>query len=205
MDPPIFSTEKLRSTNPMACQIYQFCIRFTADPRVKQVEVVFDDRRHATGIKGFLQEKRAEAAGGAAADATAELIRDSRVLHTAKDWGKLLASAKQKRQLIGIISKLLPGVVAPFLSKGQTFLVAGGFDSGPFKNKARVLTRRGGQIFERVGEEYLSNHVETDQRAWFHVRMCPYGTVTVFSPDSDVLMVGLLTSRKWSAAGGPRS
>jgi hypothetical protein len=39
-----------------------------ADPRVKWLKVVFDDRRHATGMRSFLQAKRAEAIGEAAED-----------------------------------------------------------------------------------------------------------------------------------------
>jgi hypothetical protein len=78
-----------------------------------------------------------------------------------------------------------------------------GFDKGRYENKALVQSCLEGQLIERVGEEYLSNHHETDTRALFHVLRCPSSTVTIYSPDSDVLMVGLLTFPTWSAAVGP--
>jgi hypothetical protein len=172
-----------------------------ADPRVERLEVVFDDRRHATGMKSFLQAKRAEAVGGAAQEPVTNLSRDSAVPHTATGWGKLLASAKYKRQLINILREELPSLVAPLLREGQTLVVAGGFDSGRYENKACVLLCVGGQLIERVGEEFKSNHAEADYRICLHVLKCPCKVVTVFSPDSDVLMVGLLTFEKWSALG----
>jgi hypothetical protein len=97
-------------------------------------------------------------------------------------------------------------VVAPLLLEGQTFLVAGGYDQGPFENKARILTRRDGKILIQVGDEYLSNHPKADTWAWFHVTRCPCEVITVYSPDSDVLMVGLLTIKNWkeALAGGVR-
>lgn len=140
-----------------------------ADPRVERLEVVFDDRRHATGMKSFLQAKRAEAVGGATQEPVTNLSRDSAVPHTATGWGKLLASAKHKRQLINILSDELPSLVAPLLREGQTLVVAGGFDSGRYENKACVLLCVGGQLIERVGEEYKSNHAEADYRIWLHV------------------------------------
>jgi hypothetical protein len=132
----------------------------------------------------------------------ANLSRDSAVPHSATGWGKLLASAKHKRQLINILSEKLPSPVAPLLREGQTLVVAGGFDSGKYKNKACVISCVGGQLIERVGEAYLSNHAEAGYRIWLHVLECPCRVVTVFSSDSDVLIVGLLTYQKWSMGAG---
>jgi hypothetical protein len=128
------------------------------------------------------------------------LTRNSSVPHSAQGWGKLLASAKHKRQLINILSEVLPGVVAPLLQKGQTLVIAGGFDTGRYENRALVLCCVDGQLIKRVGEKYISNQPKADTRTWLHELECPCSPVTIFSPDSDVLMVGLLTFPRWSAA-----
>jgi hypothetical protein len=106
--------------------------------------------------------------------------------------------------LINILSEEMPSLVAPLLREGQTLVVAGGFDNGRYENKACVLSCVGGQLIERVGEEYKSNHAEADYRIWLHVLECPCRVVAVFSPDSDVLMVGLLTYQKWNVLGAGR-
>lgn len=147
-----------------------------------------------------MQAIRAASAGNPPQEPAGNLTRDSPVPHSAQGWGKLLAGAKHKRQLINILSEVLPGVVAPLLQEGQTLVIAGGFDTGRYENRALVLSCVDGQLIERVGEKYLSNQPEADTRTWLHALECPCSPVTIFSPDSDVLMVGLLTFPRWSAA-----
>jgi hypothetical protein len=83
------------------------------------VEVVFDDWRHATGIKSFLQAKKTESAGAAGEELPATLTRETAVPHNSQAWGKWLASAKHKWQLINIINEVLSEVVAPLLRDGR--------------------------------------------------------------------------------------
>jgi hypothetical protein len=178
------------------------CTFIRADSNVKRVEVVFDDRRHATGNKSFLQAKQAEAVGGAARGIADEIDRTAPVPHRGDLWSQWLASAKRKRQLLNVMSKLMPKLVGPHLEMGQEFLVAGGFDGGEYDNKACVVSREGDAVIKKGADKYCSNQAEADTRIWLHVLLCPCDMVIVFSPDSDVLMVGLLTFRKWKTATG---
>lgn len=96
-----------------------------ADPDVKRVEVVFDDRRHATKNMSFLQAKRVEAVGGAAAGVQEDINRASFVPHRADHWSQWLASSKRKRQLLNILSALMPSLVGPPHLRGRPKISGG--------------------------------------------------------------------------------
>lgn len=110
--------------------------------------MVFDDPSHASGNKLFLQKQRDQAAGlpnGAASSTEGaglprEVTENTHVPHRSGAWMKWLGNRKLKRQLVIVLSNLLPNLVAKLLELGQSFLVAGGFDDAARKDKAVVVT-----------------------------------------------------------------
>lgn len=103
-----------------------------------------------------------------------------------------------KRKLINIISNLMPELVRPLLREGQGFITAGGFDCTDFKDTARCVRRTGADDFwDGPDDAYRGNHAEADTRVWLHARVSSCRTVTIYSPDSDVTMVELLTCSQW--------
>ncbi|GAQ93560.1 hypothetical protein KFL_016480010, partial [Klebsormidium nitens] len=96
----------------------------------------------------------------------------------------------------------MPDVVRPYLRVGQEFLVAGGFDDLELKDVARAVKRVGpAEFHDGPSEAYRGNHAEADTRVWLHARVSPYRVVTIYSPDTDITMVGLLNCRKWREGG----
>jgi hypothetical protein len=77
--------------------------------------------------------------------------------------------------------------------------VAGGFPGGEYDNKACIVSRSRDAVTQMAGDQYCSNKAEADDRVWFHVHQCPCDKVSNYSPDLDVLMVGLLTLQQWSS------
>lgn len=173
------------------------------------MHVPFDDRGHKTGNKDATHAARAEQAS--ASRPNTKLPNPD--LMTAKtvvpikgiEWRAWLADSRVKRKLINIISDVMPEVVRPYLCVGQEFIVASVFDQPEFKDRARVVSRVAPTEYRDWPDDaYLGNHAEADTRVWLHARVSPCSVITIYSPDTDITMVGLLTYHGWRERGlGP--
>ncbi|GAQ92695.1 hypothetical protein KFL_010970030 [Klebsormidium nitens] len=116
----------------------------------------------------------------------------TRVPHSQHEWGAWLADKGVKQKLINLISDVLPELLKDKLQPGQTFCISGGFDGPPYLDNARTLERSlNGELVDQALIVTLSPTYPPNP-TW----------VVIYSPDSDVTMIGLQTFRLWS---GPPS
>ena len=111
-------------------------------------------------------------------------INDS--CHLPADWRSFLADRKSKRALVNYLSASFLSLVPKFLTDGQSFTTAGGFD-GEKKDKAFTCTNL--ETSENIS--FKSNHEEADSRVWFHALACAGKNILIFSPDTDTVHIGL--------------
>ena len=90
-----------------------------------------------------------------------------------------LGNRRLKRQLVNVLSDLLPDLVAELLSPGQTFVVAGGFDDPTRKDRAELVLMTDNGPEKRVAGEYFGKHGEADTRVWLHAERCAVSPVVI--------------------------
>ena len=131
-------------------------------------------------MKGL--EENSSSHGYKSSDNNQKAINDSCELPS--DWKSFLADRNSKRSLVNYLSATFTSLVPKFLTDGQYFTTAGGFDDD---KKDKSITCTNSENFENV--ILNSNHEEADSRVWFHALKSQGRNVLIYSLDTDTVHI----------------
>ncbi|XP_072051451.1 uncharacterized protein [Amphiura filiformis] len=173
---------------------YIFCLfrRWVLLPfslfQASQIHIVFDHpHRHGVSPKDVERSQRdmRQESSHVDEETYTSLSIDSKIPKPSQ-WRAFLANRRLKRLLVNLLCSTLLSLAESHLPAGKFLIISGGFE-GEFIDQAFQVSD--GHSFHVPS--YDSNHEEGDSRIWFHAITSTCNIVVVYSPDRDILHVGL--------------
>lgn len=110
-------------------------------------------------------------------------------------WIDFIMNRENKKHYINLISQNFLNFVRPQLKKEQTCVLNGCFEGG----NCYAISDSSDDCFPV--ENLASNHEETDTLIWLHVMKSCHNNILIFSPDTDILFIGLSFASKILLSG----
>jgi hypothetical protein len=167
----------------------KFVSRPVRELNYSSIHIAFDRQTSDIATPKIIERERRDASKSVG-NVYTEVGENSYLPHS---WSSFLANRTNKKLLLRFLTEYFITMSEFALCPSEKLIISGGSSNPDDAVIAFVIINANGE-FEHITSlttKYKNTHVEADQKVWLHAALCPDTDIVIYSPDTDVMHVGL--------------